>query len=72
MACCPMPEEVTSLLVVSNRTGEIPADRPDDELIWEDMVDLAAIVDITVLDWLIAWGTKAFSATEFADYPAHW
>lgn len=61
-----------ALLVVSNRTGQDPADRPDDELVWEEMLGTAASYGVVLLDWWVAWGTKAFSVAEFAPSPARW
>jgi hypothetical protein len=72
MACCLMPRKVKSLLIVTDRSGEVPADRPGDEELWEEILDLTNIVDITVLDWLVSWGTKAFSVAQFAPRPANW
>ncbi len=60
------------LMLVSNRTGQFCADRPDDELLWEEMVGVAQAHDIVLLDWWVTWGTKAFSLAEFAPTPAAW
>ena len=60
------------LMLVSNRTGQQCADRPDDELVWEEMVGVARAHDIVLLDWWVTWGTKAFSLAEFAPTPAAW
>ena len=60
------------ILVVSNRSGQVPADRPDDELVWEEMVDVARANDVILWDWWVVWGTKAFSLAEFALTPAAW
>lgn len=60
------------LMLVSNRTGEYCADRPDDELVWEEMVGVARANDVVLLDWWVTWGTKAFSLAEFAPTPAAW
>ena len=40
---------------------EVPADRPDDELVWEEMVGVAQANDLILWDWWVVWGTKAFS-----------
>jgi hypothetical protein len=61
-----------ALLVVSDRSGEAIADRPDDELTWEEMVGAATAVDVVLLDWFVVWGTRAFSIAEFAPTPAGW
>ena len=60
------------LMLVSNRTGQYCADRPDDELVWEEMVGIARANDIVLLDWWVTWGSKAFSLAEFAPTPAAW
>ena len=60
------------VLVVSNRTHQVPADRPDDELVWEEMVGIARANEIVLWDWWVVWGTKAFSLAEFAPSPAGW
>ena len=65
-----LPRE--ALLVVSNRTGETPADRPDDELVFEEMAGAARAYDIVLLDWWITSGTKAFSIAEFAPSGTGW
>ena len=60
------------ILIVSNRSGQVPADRPDDELTWEEMVGVARANDVILWDWWVVWGTKAFSLAEFAPSPANW
>lgn len=60
------------LLLVSNRTGEEPADRPDDELVWEELQGIARANDVVLLDWFITVDTLAFSLAEFAPSPAQW
>ena len=62
----------SSLFIVTDRSGEVYADRPDDELVWMELVDLAATAGITLLDWFVVYGTLAFSAAEFAPLPAQW
>ena len=64
--------EVEELFVVTDRTGEVPADRPDDELVWLELLDLAAEHGTTLLDWFVVWDMKAFSVAEFAPRPAQW
>jgi hypothetical protein len=63
---------LSSLFLVTDRTGEVPADRPDDELTWMELVELAASDGLVLRDWFIVWGTKAFSVAEFAPLPAQW
>lgn len=60
------------MLLVSNRTGEQPADRPDDELVWEELQGIARANDVVLLDWFITVDTFAFSLAEFAPSPAQW
>jgi hypothetical protein len=64
--------EVTALFLVTDRTGEVPADRPDDELVWMELASLASFYDVALLDWFVVWGTTAFSVAEFAPVPAQW
>jgi hypothetical protein len=64
--------EVTALFLVTDRTGEVPADRPDDELVWMELASLASFYGVTLLDWFVVWGTTAFSVAEFAPVPAQW
>lgn len=61
-----------ALLIVSNRTGEVPADRPDDELVWEEMLGAARSRRVVLLDWWILWGQKLFSAAEFSPSGPGW
>jgi hypothetical protein len=72
LGCSIAPVAATGLLLVSNRTGEVPADRPDDELLWLELVQLANEQRITLYDWYVTCGTKAFSVAEFAPVPAQW
>lgn len=60
------------LMLVSNRTGQPCADRPDDELVWEEMCGIARANHIVLLDWFVTWNTTAFSLAEFAPTPAAW
>ena len=62
----------SSLFIITDRSGEVSADRPDDELVWMELVDLAGTVGITLLDWFVVFDTKAFSVAEFAPLPAQW
>ena len=62
----------SSLFIITDRSGEVSADRPDDELVWMELVDLAATVGITLLDWFVVFGTTTFSVAEFAPRPAQW
>ena len=62
----------SGLFIITDRSGEVFADRPDDELVWMELVDLAATVGITLLDWFVVYGTMTFSVAEFAPLPAQW
>ena len=62
----------SNLFIITDRSGEVSADRPDDELVWMELVDLAATVGITLLDWFVVFGTRSFSVAEFAPLPAQW
>jgi len=72
MLCSAEMPNVTGLLLLSDRTGEVPADRPDDELTWMELLDLGASSDITVYDWLVISDHWAFSVAEFIPVPAEW
>ena len=61
-----------SLFLVTDRTGEVPADRPDDELQWEELVGLARSLRLQLLDWWVTVDQQAFSIAEFAPTPAGW
>jgi hypothetical protein len=70
LAAAALPGE--AILVVSDRSGEVPADRPDDELIWEEMRGAAAAHDVVLIDWYVVWNTTAFSIAEFAPSGPGW
>ncbi len=71
--CSADEPEVSGLLLVTDRTGEIPADRPDDELRWQELVDLAAAGATTLFDWFVVGGGRwGFSLAEHAPTPAAW
>ncbi len=55
-----------AIMLVSNRTGEVPADRPDDELVWEELVGTALAHGVVLVDWWVLCGTQAFSIAEHA------
>jgi hypothetical protein len=58
--------------LLTDRTGETMADRPDDELAWEELVGQATAAGLELLDWWVIFGTQAFSVAEFAPTPAGW
>ena len=61
-----------SIIVVSNRSGEIPLDRPDDELVYETMNGAAQARGILLLDWYIVAGQESWSVAEFTPSGAGW
>lgn len=61
-----------ALLIVSNRTGEVPADRSGDELAWEELRGIATSHGIHLLDWFVFSGRWTFSAAEFAPSGDGW
>jgi hypothetical protein len=65
-----LPRE--SLFIVSNRSGELPADRPSDEADWEALAACCEKAEVYLLDWWIQSETYAFSAAEFASTPPGW
>jgi len=78
----PLPEVVelcagclvrgAALLILSNRTGEVPADRPGDELLWEELSGIATSQGIHLLDWFVFSGQWTFSATEHSPSGDGW
>ena len=72
VTCSPDEPEAASLFIATDRTGEVPADRPDDELRWMELHANAAEGETELLDWFIVWGTAAFSVAEFAPIPPGW
>ena len=61
-----------ALVIVTNRTGEVPADRPDDELLWEELGGIARSHGTHLLDWFVFSGQWAFSVTEFSPSGDGW
>ena len=72
ISCRCMGERLAAMFLVTDRTGETMADRPDDELSWMELVDLAASYDVTMLDWFVVYDTTAFSVAEHAPIGAQW
>jgi hypothetical protein len=70
--CSVAGDEVDAVFIAVDRTGEIPADRPHDELLWMELVELASLQDVLLLDWFVVFGTKCYSVAEFAPIPAQW
>jgi hypothetical protein len=64
--------DATDILLVTDRTGEVCADHPDDELTWMELVELAASFDIALVDWFVVSGRYAYSVSEHAPIPAQW
>jgi hypothetical protein len=65
-------EETQAVLLLSDRSEEVMADRPDDELVWEELVGQATAAGLVLLDWWVLFGTQAFSIAEHAPTPAAW
>lgn len=73
MTCSLDEPDVTGLLIVTDRSGEIPLDRPDDELVWQELVDTARSGGVTLYDWFVVADHRwAFSVAEFSPTPAQW
>ena len=72
ITCSPDEPEVAQLVLVTDRTGEVPADRPDDELLWMELHANAAEGATQLMDWFVTSGRYAFSVAEFAPIPAGW
>jgi hypothetical protein len=70
--CASRLEPGSALLIVSNRTGEVPADRPGDELVWAELSGIATSYGIHLLDWLVLSGQWAFTVTEFSPSGDGW
>ena len=60
------------VLVVTDRTSEVPVVRADDELTWQEWSDLVAARGLELLDWFVRVDCYAFSVAEFAPTPSHW
>jgi hypothetical protein len=71
--CSPDEPEVANLLLITDRSDQVPADRPDDELTWLELSDLAASGATTLLDWFVVCrDLQAFSVAEHAPVGARW
>jgi hypothetical protein len=64
--------DVTDMVLISDRSGSESADRPNDELLWMELVELAEDWDIVLLDWFVLAGRYSFSVAEYAPIPAQW
>ena len=60
------------VLLLSDRTGQPLGDRPDDELVWEELVEHADELGLRLLDWWVLFGDEAFSVAERCPTPAAW
>lgn len=67
-----LDRRIAAIVLASDRTGEAPADRPSDEERWCFIATAARFHSVTMLDWFVVWGDKAFSVAEFATVPAGW
>ena len=66
------PRRTRAVVLITDRSGEPLADRPDDELLWEELVGQASAAGIELLDWWVTFRTQAFSVAEHAPTPAGW
>jgi hypothetical protein len=64
--------EARYLFLAIDRTGQVPADRPDDELMWLELRALASLKELCLLDLFVVSGSHAFSVAEHAPLPAQW
>lgn len=60
------------MLVVSNRNGETPADRPTDGADWQQLAGACDRAEVVLLDWFVLSGTYAFSLSELGEHPPGW
>ena len=70
--CCADEPEVVRVFLITDRTGEVSADRPDDELLWMELHANAAEGATQLMDWFVTSGRYAFSVAEFAPIPSGW
>lgn len=66
------PPHARGAFLVSVRTGQVPADRPGDEVRWCELGAVAEDAGIDLLDWFVVCRTIAFSVAEHSDVPAGW
>jgi hypothetical protein len=73
VTCSPDETDVTGLMLVSDRTGQVPLDRPGDEIRWQELVANAAEGGVTLYDWFIIADRRfAYSLPQFAPTPPQW
>lgn len=72
LTCSATDPEEGRLLLITDRTGEVPVDRPDDELTWIELHATAAVGEVDLLDWFVTSSHYAFSVAEFAPIDAAW
>lgn len=73
VTCSPDETWVTGLMLVSDRTGQVPLDKPGDELRWQELVGNAAEGGVTLYDWFIVADRRwAYSLPQFAPTPPQW
>jgi hypothetical protein len=60
------------VLLLIDRTGQPLGDRPDDELVWEELVEHADELGLHLVDWWVLFGDEAFSVAERCPTPAGW
>jgi hypothetical protein len=73
VTCSPDETDVTGLMLVSDRTGQVSLDKPGDELRWQELVANAAEGGVTLYDWFIIADRRiAYSLPQFAPTPPQW
>jgi hypothetical protein len=73
VTCSPDETDVTGLMLVSDRTGQVPLDKPGDELRWQELVANAAEGGVTLYDWFIVADRRfAYSLPQYAPTPPQW
>ena len=75
--CCVIARHQTrgrarKVVLFTDRTGEAPPGRPDDELEWMRVCSNAEEAGITAIDWFVVFGSKMYSVAQFAPIPARW
>jgi hypothetical protein len=61
-----------AVLLLTDRRGEVLADRPDDEVRWQELVDVADDLGLQLVDWWLLFGDQAWSVAERSPTPARW
>ena len=61
-----------AVLLLTDRSGEVLADRPDDEVRWQELVEVADDLGLQLLDWWLLFGDRTCSVAERSPTPARW